>query len=65
MIVCAGQDSCPARCTDRVGAEGRVHANTLGRNPIDIRRVINAAAIGRDGMRRMIVAHDKNDVGTV
>ena len=65
VIVCAGQDSCPARCTDRVGAESRVHPNPLGRNPINIGCVINAAAIGRDSVRRMVVAHDKYDVGTV
>ena len=63
MAVLACQDNGPARPTDRVGTEGVVESNALVGQPIEIGRLIDLAAIGRDGMRGMVVAHDVDDIG--
>ena len=47
-------------CTERVGE----HSAFFG-NAIDIRSLIDARTVGPDGLDRMVVAENKDDVGSL
>jgi len=51
-----------ARRADRVGDEHVVEPQALARQPVDVRRRVHARPVGTDGMRRMVVGHDEDDV---
>lgn len=62
VVVGAGQDGSPARRTDRIGAERCVKAHAFGRDAIQVRRVVDTAAIRRDCMGSMVITHDEDQV---
>ena len=66
VAVLAGDDDCPARSADRVGAKAFPEEHALGSQAVDVRRGINAlepAVVGADGVGSVIVAEDEDDVG--
>jgi hypothetical protein len=63
--VLTGQDRSAAWRADRVGREDARQHRALTRQPIDIRRLVDTRPIRANGMCRVVVAHDKDDVGPV
>ena len=62
VAVLAGEDHCAAGRADRIGDEGRVESDALGRQPIEIRGAVQAAAVCADRGSGVVVAHDEQDV---
>ena len=62
MAVLAGQDAGPAGRADRVDAEAGVQPHALAGDAVEIRRLVDPAAVGADGVCRMVVGHDEQDV---
>ena len=62
MIVRPGQDRRAARRADRIRAKAIVEAHAFVREPVQMRRLVDAAAVGADRMRRVVVGHDEQDV---
>src|SRR6185436_2944795 len=58
----AGQGCRPARRADRVGDEEVAEQHALAREPVDLRRLVDARAVGGDRVRRVVVGHDEDDV---
>lgn len=65
MVVRSSQDRGPRRCADRVGDIAVVEHHTLHGEPIYVGRVIDARAVGTDGLGRMVVGKDEDDVGAL
>ena len=63
--VLAGEDRGAARRADRVGGEDARQQRALARQPIEVRRLVDARPVGADRVRRVIVGHDEDDVGAV
>ena len=63
VAVLAGQDAGPAGRADRVDAEAGVETHALLGEAVEVRRLVDPAAIGADGVCRMVVGHDIEDVG--
>ena len=63
--VLAGEDGGAARRADRVGGEDVFEERALFGNAIEVRRLVDARPIGADGVRRVIVRHDEDDVGPI
>ena len=63
VVVGAGQDRGPARRADRVGAEAVVEPHAAGGDAVEVGRAVDAAAVAAHGMRRVVVAHDEQNVG--
>ena len=63
VVVGAGQDRGPARGADRVGAEAVVEAHATGGDAVELGCAIDAAAVAAHRVRRMVVAHDEQNVG--
>ena len=63
VVVGAGQDRGPAWRADRVGAEAVVEPHPAGGDAVEMGGAIDAAAVAAHGMRRMVVAHDEQNVG--
>jgi hypothetical protein len=65
MTVLAGHQICAAGRADAVDAKCVLHQDTFGRQTIDIGRRIQhgqSATAGTDGMDRVVVRHDEQDV---
>ena len=58
MTVLPRHDDAAARRANRVRAEAVVEAHARFRDAVDVRRLIDAAAIRADGVRVVIVRHD-------
>ena len=63
VAVLAGEDRGAAGRADGVGAEAVGEAHAAVGDAVDVRRLIDAAAVGRDGMGGVIVGHDEENVG--
>src|SRR5207244_505036 len=62
VAVFAGEDDGPARRADRIRAEAVAKEHALLRQLIDVRRPVYLRAIRANGMGRMIVAEDEENV---
>ena len=62
MAVLARQDNCSAWRADAVGAETVVESYASGGKSVDIWCLVNSTSIRTDGVRRMVVAHDEDDI---
>ena len=62
VAVLARGDCRAAGRTDRVRAEAVVQPHALGRQAIDVRRLVDPAAVAADGRRGVVVGHDEQDV---
>ena len=62
MVVRAGEDRRPAGCAERVRGVAAVETCALGSDPVDVRRRVHPAAVGADGLRRVVVGQDEQDV---
>ena len=58
MAVLPRQDGRPARCADGVRAETISQPQAVRRNPVNVRRPGNGAAVRADRMGGMVVGHD-------
>ena len=63
VAVLAREDAGPAGRADRVDAEAGIQAHALLGDAVEVRRLVDPAAIGADGVRRMVVGHDVENVG--
>ena len=63
VAVLAGEDRRPAGAADRVDAEAVVEPHARLGQAIEVGRLVHPAAIGADGVRGVVVAHDEQDVG--
>ena len=63
VTVFAGEDGSATRCADGIHRETMVETDAFLREPINVRCLVDLAAIRADRMRRVIVRHDENDVG--
>ena len=63
MAVLPGQDCRTARGADGVRAEAIRESHSLFREPVDIRCLVDAAAVRRNCVGGMIVGHDEDDIG--
>ena len=61
--VLAGQNRGAARRADRVRGKHVREQRALAGQPIDVRRLVDARPVGADGVRRVVVGHDEDDVG--
>ena len=64
--VLAGEDAGARRAADRVGAIRTLENRALLGEAVDVRGgrdVLEAAAVGRDGLQRVVVGKQENDVG--
>ena len=62
VVVRPGQDRRAARGADRVGAEAVVEAHPLGRQAVEVRRLVHPAAVRADRVRRVVIGHHEHDV---
>ena len=62
--VLAGQNRGAARRADRVGGKDARQQRALARQPIEVRRLVDARPVRADRVRRVVVGHDEDDVGT-
>ena len=62
VVVGAGQDRSAARSTNRIGAKGCVETHALVGDPVNVGRLVNAAAVCRDGVSGMVIAHDEHEI---
>lgn len=62
MVVRSSQDRCPRRCADRVGDVAVVELHTLRGKTVNVGCVVDASAVGTDGLGRMVVGKDEDDV---
>jgi len=62
VVVRARQDGGATWGTDRVGAERRIQTDALGSNAVQVGCLVDAAAIRRDRVSGVIVAHDEDNV---
>ncbi len=63
MAVLAGENGGAAGRADGIGAEAIGEAHAAVGDAVDVRRLVDAAAVGGDGVGGMIVGHDVDDVG--
>ena len=63
VAVLAGEDGGAAGRADRVGAEAVGEAHAAVGDAVDVRRLVDAAAVGGDGVGGVVVGHDEEDVG--
>ena len=63
--VLSRQDGRPARRADRVRGKDVRQQRTFAGDAVEIRRLVDARAIGPNGVRRVVVGHDEDDVGPV
>ena len=66
VAVLAGEDRRAAGRADRVRGVNAIEPHALLREPVDIRRRVDGGeerAVGPDGVGRMIVRHDIQDIG--
>ena len=63
--VLPGQDRGAARRADGVGREHVRQQRALARQPIEVRRLVDARPVRADRVRRVVVRHDEDDVRTV
>ncbi len=63
VAVLAGEDRGAAGRADGVGAEAIGEAHAAVGDAVDVRRLVDAAAVGGDGVGGVIVRHDVEDVG--
>ena len=63
VAVLAGEDRGAAGRADGVGAEAVGEAHAAVGDAVDVRRLVDAAAVGGDGVGGVIVGHDEEDVG--
>ena len=61
--VLSREDCSAAGRADGVGDETVLKPHSLGGQAVDIRRLIDPRPVAADGIRRMVVGHDKKDVG--
>src|ERR1041384_1848900 len=62
MAVFARDNRRPARTADGVDAETIAEAHAASGQPIELRRLVDAAAVRADRVRRVIVAHDEKNI---
>src|SRR5262245_46054710 len=62
VAVLAGEDTGPAWTTQRVGHVAAIEPHSFRRDPIDIRRLIELAAISAHSLVAVIITHDEQDV---
>ena len=63
VAVLAGENRGAAGRADGIGAEAVGEANAAVGDAVDVRRLIDAAAVGGDGVGGVIVRHDVENVG--
>ena len=64
VVVRTRQDGRPAGRADGICAKAVVEPHALRCDTIDVGGLVYPAAIGADGMGRVIVGHDEQDVRT-
>ena len=64
VVIRTSKDRRPAGRADRICTETIVKPHAPFRNPVDLRRSIDPATIGADGMGRMVIGHDEKDIWT-
>ncbi len=62
VAVLARQDAGPARPTKRIGNVTPIESHSVGRDPIDIRRVVQFRFVRANRLVSMIIAHDEQNV---
>lgn len=62
VAVFAGEDRGPAGAADRIDAKAIFESHAGVRQAIQVRRLVHAAPVGADRVRRVVVAHDEEDV---
>jgi len=62
VIIGARQNRSAAGRTDGIGAKTIIKSHAALRDAVDIRSLINAAAISADSVRSVIVRHDEENV---
>ena len=65
VAVFAGEDCGTARRADRIDGIAAVKPHPLIREPVQLRRLVHSAAVGADGVRRVVVRHDEQDVRAI
>ena len=65
MRVLPGQDRGAARRADGVGREHVLEERAFARQPIEVRRLVDLRPVRADGVRRVVVGHDEDDVRAV
>lgn len=65
MTVLSRQDAGAGRAANRIGAEGIEKNRALFGQTIYVRRLINFRAVGANGLHRVIIRENENNVGTV
>ena len=63
VAVFSGEQYCPAGRADGVGDKAVFKQSPLFRQPVDMRRCNQLAAIAADRLLGMVVRHDEEDVG--
>jgi len=64
MVVESRQNGCAAWSTDRIGAKAIIEPGSFISNSVKIRRLIDSAVVAAHSVRSMVIAHDKNDIGS-
>ena len=62
MAVLAGNDRGAARAADGIDGKAVVKPHASFRQPVEIGSLVDLAAVSADGVRRVIITHDVEDV---
>ena len=65
VVVGAGEHAGAAGGADGVGAEGILEAQAAMGQAIQLRRLVDAAAIGGEGVGRVVIGKDEEEVGSL
>ena len=65
VVVGAGEDRRARGRADRVRDVAMLEPHAALGQPVDMGRVVDSCAIGRDGLRGVVVGHDEDDVGPI
>ena len=65
VVVGPAQDGRPARAANRIGAKTIIETHSLGRDPIQIGGLVDAAAVTAHRVGGVVVGHDKQNIGSL
>lgn len=64
VVISTTKDSGSARSTDTVGHITVIKQHTLLSKTVDVWRIVDSSTIAADGLGRMVISHDEDDVWT-
>ena len=62
VAILPGKNRGATRRAERIGAMTVRESDTVLREPVNLGRLVDPAAVGTDGMRRVVIAHNEKNI---